>query len=183
MKIQLSETTDAQALADYYRDNREHLRPWEPRRAEGFHSLKAWQQRLDERSAEQAAGTAVYLLAYSATATETNPQAKIVACCSLTGISRGPFQACYMGYSVAQSHERTGAMQALCRHAIEHAFAVLKLNRIMANYMPANHRSGKLLQRLGFKREGFAKNYLHINGRWQDHVLTSLVNPNSNQPS
>ncbi len=190
MKIQLSQPEDAQALADYYRDNSEHLRPWEPQRADGFHTQKAWHQRLEQRSKEQTDGTAAYLLAYCDTDTSTdiqitgeakqnNRSAKLVACCSLTGITRGPFQACYMGYSIAKSHEGSGAMQALCRYAIAHAFEDLQLNRIMANYMPANHRSAKLLQNLGFKREGFAKGYLHINGRWEDHVLTALINPNN----
>ena len=34
-----------------------------------------------------------------------------------------------------------------------------------------------LLERLGFEREGFAREYLMINGRWEDHILTSLINP------
>ncbi|EFE23404.1 hypothetical protein EDWATA_01566, partial [Edwardsiella tarda ATCC 23685] len=45
------------------------------------------------------------------------------------------------------------------------------------NYMPHNQRSGALLQRLGFEKEGYAKNYLLINGKWQDHVLTALTTP------
>ena len=49
----------------------------------------------------------------------------------------------------------------------------------MACYMPANQRSGALLERLGFEREGFARAYLMINGRWEDHILTSLINPAS----
>ncbi|MGL5537110.1 MAG: 30S ribosomal protein S5 alanine N-acetyltransferase, partial [Aeromonas veronii] len=36
---------------------------------------------------------------------------------------------------------------------------------------------GALLERLGFEREGFARAYLMINGRWEDHILTSLINP------
>jgi ribosomal-protein-alanine N-acetyltransferase len=50
----------------------------------------------------------------------------------------------------------------------------------MANYMPANERSGKLLKRLGFTVEGYARDYLFIAGAWQDHVLTSLANRNLN---
>ena len=46
----------------------------------------------------------------------------------------------------------------------------------MANYMPSNKRSGQLLDRLGFQKEGVAKSYLKIAGKWEDHVLTSLVN-------
>ncbi|TND51068.1 30S ribosomal protein S5 alanine N-acetyltransferase, partial [Aeromonas dhakensis] len=36
---------------------------------------------------------------------------------------------------------------------------------------------GALLERLGFEREGYAKEYLMINGRWEDHILTSRLNP------
>jgi ribosomal-protein-alanine N-acetyltransferase len=33
------------------------------------------------------------------------------------------------------------------------------------------------LQRLGFRVEGLARNYLYINGAWRDHVLTALTYP------
>jgi ribosomal-protein-alanine N-acetyltransferase len=46
----------------------------------------------------------------------------------------------------------------------------------MANYVPTNERSGRLLRRLGFVVEGYARDYLFIGGRFQDHVLTALTN-------
>jgi ribosomal-protein-alanine N-acetyltransferase len=54
---------------------------------------------------------------------------------------------------------------------------VYRLHRVMASYRPDNARSGRLLENLGFEREGLAKAYLKIDGQWADHVLTSLVNP------
>jgi ribosomal-protein-alanine N-acetyltransferase len=45
----------------------------------------------------------------------------------------------------------------------------------MANYMPRNDRSGRLLGRLGFEKEGYAKRYLKIEGLWEDHVLTAKI--------
>lgn len=42
--------------------------------------------------------------------------------------------------------------------------------------MPRNERSPRVLERCGFVREGFARAYLKIAGRWEDHVLTALVN-------
>ncbi len=60
---------------------------------------------------------------------------------------------------------------------IRYAFEDLRLHRIMANYVPHNQRSAHLLRRLGFVQEGYAKEYLKIAGRWQDHVLTALTNP------
>jgi ribosomal-protein-alanine N-acetyltransferase len=32
------------------------------------------------------------------------------------------------------------------------------------------------LGRLGFEKEGLARKYLKIDGRWEDHLLTSLIN-------
>ncbi len=67
-------------------------------------------------------------------------------------------------------------MTQIVRHAIDYAFNNLRLNRISANYMPRNTRSARLLQKLGFEKEGYARRYLHINGRWEDHILTALLN-------
>ena len=49
--------------------------------------------------------------------------------------------------------------------------------------MPENTRSGRLLARLGFVREGYSRRYLFINGAWRDHVLTSLTNPTEIPPN
>jgi ribosomal-protein-alanine N-acetyltransferase len=56
-------------------------------------------------------------------------------------------------------------------------FKHLKLHRIMANYVPRNEKSGKLLKKLGFVFEGYARDYLKINGQWEDHILTSKISP------
>jgi ribosomal-protein-alanine N-acetyltransferase len=61
------------------------------------------------------------------------------------------------------------------------AFETLRLHRVMANYQPINERSGKLLRRLGFVTEGYARDYLFINGAWRDHVLTALTSPYSGE--
>ncbi|MDZ7185229.1 hypothetical protein U4005_19255, partial [Escherichia coli] len=52
-----------------------------------------------------------------------------------------------------------------------------ELVRTFPNYMPHNKRSGDLLARLGFEKEGYAKDYLLIDGQWRDHVLTALTTP------
>lgn len=60
--------------------------------------------------------------------------------------------------------------------AIKYMLSEVGLHRIMANHMPHNERSAKLLKRLGFEVEGLARSYLKINGVWQDHVLTARIN-------
>lgn len=171
MTFKLTSAGDAKAVSEFYLNNSEHLRLWEPLRDDGYHLPEAWEKRLDEREIEQSEGRAAYFVSYNPVVSE------VVAMCSLTNIVRGPFQACYMGYSISAKHQGKGLMKDLCRQVIGYAFNELGLNRIMANYMLNNHRSAALLDRLGFVKEGVAKDYLFINGNWEDHILTSLLNP------
>lgn len=142
---------------------------WEPLRETGYHSLSSWKKRLVLREKEQNDGESAYFAALQ--------NGEVVAQCSLTNIVRGPFQACHMGFSVSESFQGTGTMKKVCIYVINYSFLELGLNRIMANYMPRNERSGCLLRSLGFEKEGLGKKYLKINGVWEDHVLTSLINP------
>ena len=101
----------------------------------------------------------------------------ILGTCNYTNIVRGPFQACHLGYQIARADEGHGLMSEALRATNAFAFDVLRLHRIMANYRPENARSARLLERLGFVREGLAREYLFIDGAWRDHVLTALVHP------
>lgn len=169
MEIRLTKPTDAEKLAVYFAANESHFQPWEPVRELGYYSAETLKARLIEYERQHLAGTAAHFIGI------INNQ--ITAHCSLTNIIYGPLRACFMGYCVSQAHEGTGVMSRVCTVAINHAFIELGLNRVMANYMPRNHRSGNLLKKLGFSEEGLARKYLKINGKWEDHVLTSLLNP------
>jgi ribosomal-protein-alanine N-acetyltransferase len=118
-----------------------------------------------------AAGTALALRLYLA----DDPE-RMVGDVSLTNIARGPFQACYLGYRLDRQSEGRGLMSEALKAVIAHAFGALKLHRIMANYVPTNERSARVLRRLGFVVEGYARDYLFLEGRWKDHCLTSLTN-------
>ncbi|MGP8847008.1 ribosomal protein S5-alanine N-acetyltransferase, partial [Enterobacter hormaechei] len=90
-------------------------------------------------------------------------------------VVRGSFHACYLGYSIAQKWQGQGLMYEALTSAIRYMQRTQHIHRIMANYMPHNKRSGDLLARLGFEKEGYAKDYLLIDGQWRDHVLTALT--------
>lgn len=170
MNIRLVTTADAALLAEYYLTNAEHFRRWEPLRDNNYYSEESLFIRLTEYEEQQNNGSAAHFIG--------TVDGYVIAHCSLTSVLYGPFRACFIGYGVAQSYQGSGAMTKLCQAAIDYAFTGLQLNRVMANYMPSNTRSGHLLKKLGFSEEGRAKKYLKINGRWEDHVLTSLLNPN-----
>jgi [ribosomal protein S5]-alanine N-acetyltransferase len=100
----------------------------------------------------------------------------IIGSIGFTQIFRGPFCSCVLGYQIDHAAEGKGLMLEALRAAIDYMFTTQKLHRIGANYRPENVRSGRLLSRLGFRIDGFAKEYLFIDGAWRDHVLTSLTN-------
>jgi ribosomal-protein-alanine N-acetyltransferase len=108
---------------------------------------------------------------------ETESSGGILGICNLTNIVRGAFQACHLGYSLDKDQQGKGLMSEALTLAIQYAFSELRLHRIEANYLPTNVRSANLLRRHGFDVNGYARDYLYIDGGWKDHVLTSLSNP------
>jgi [ribosomal protein S5]-alanine N-acetyltransferase len=102
---------------------------------------------------------------------------RIIGCFNYTQVSRGAFQACYLGYKVDRAFEGRGLMREALQAGNEYMFSRRRIHRIMANHIPENERSARLLARLGFVREGTARDYLFINGAWRDHVLNSLAHP------
>lgn len=169
---------EAQKVIDYFWRNRDHLEPWEPPRPPGFYSRVFWSSRLDLNRREHAEDRSMRLFLRL----RAQPDL-VIGSCSFNHIMRGAFQACHLGYGIDGEHEGQGLMAEGLRAAIEHAFRHLQLHRIQANYQPGNDRSGRLLERLGFEREGYAREYLFIDGAWRDHVLTSLTNPDLPAPA
>ena len=163
--------SDIPALIRYYTDNREHLVPWEPAWPEGFLTERFWQSQLAHQAEQARAGSALRLLMFQRSARKV-----VIGAINFTAIQRGAFQGCVLGYSLAEGKQGNGFMTEGLEAAIAFTFAELRLHRVMANYIPRNVRSGRLLGRLGFVIEGYARDYLLVNGRWEDHVLTSLVN-------
>lgn len=172
MHIRLITEKDYWLLTDYYVENRQFLTPWEPSRDESYFQHRGWEARLQLMSMQQKQGDAFYFLLM-------DPQAQqLFGVANFSQVIRGCFQACYLGYSVAAHAQGQGYMYEGLATLLPYIQTQQKLHRIMANYMPRNHRSGALLARLGFEKEGYARDYLKINGQWEDHILTALVSPN-----
>ncbi len=90
---------------------------------------------------------------------------------TLANIRRGCAQAGSLGYWMGAPYARQGYMTAAVRAIVLFAFETLKLHRLEAACIPANVASVRLLEKTSFKREGFARQYLCIDGIWQDHLL------------
>lgn len=86
-----------------------------------------------------------------------------------------PLSSAFAGFYAFEPHIRRGYMHAGLQLALAHAFQTLGLHRLEANVQPANTASIALVQKLGFRREGFSPRYLKIAGAWRDHERWALL--------
>lgn len=161
----------AAAMLDFAARNREHLKPWSPPEPQNLHTLAHWQEAIAKYALAFENGTAVRFWL-----SPREHAARVVGSIGFSQIFRGPFCSGVLGYQIDRDCEGKGLMSEALGAAMRHMFAEQKLHRIAANYRPENARSGRLLARLGFRIEGYAKDYLFIDGAWRDHVLTSVTN-------
>lgn len=166
--MRFPQSADAAQLQEMEERNRGHWVPWEATNLD--QANHSYFKRLENWEKECAEGKAARFLLFK----KEDPY-RLIGLCNFTQIFYGAFQACYLGYKIDQLEEGKGLMFEALQRALEYVFEELHLHRIMANYMPANTRSAKLLHRLGFIIEGYAKDYLFINHKWEDHVLTALT--------
>lgn len=170
--LRLVEPTELNLITHYVNENKNHLQSWEPKRSNAYYTAKFWEPEIKRIHNEFYMGQSCRLSIFL----NDTPKGPIIGVCNFTNFLRGVFQACFLGYSVHFKYQGQGIMYEALEAAIEFVFKHLKLHRIMANYMPRNERSGRLLRKLGFNVEGYARDYLLIAGKWEDHILTSKIN-------
>jgi ribosomal-protein-alanine N-acetyltransferase len=90
---------------------------------------------------------------------------------TIANVRRGVAQAGSLGYWMGAPYAGQGYMTAAVRAITRFSFSSLRLHRLEAACIPTNTPSVRLLERVGFKREGLARQYLCIDGIWQDHLL------------
>lgn len=96
---------------------------------------------------------------------------------TLASIIRGAFHSCSVGYGLAERCQGQGLATSALREAADLAFGDLRLHRLQAETLTHNHRSQRVLQRVGFQKYGEAPSYLHIAGAWRANALYQLLNP------
>jgi len=160
------EVADADALLEMLLRDRAFLDQWEPTRPEGFYTLERHQERLELLEGdENFADFGIFLAAGD----------ELVGRIQLSGISREPFENAYLGYFVSERHNGRGYATEAVRQVVDAAFGELGLHRVQAAVMPRNLGSVRVLEKAGFREEGFAPRYLQIAGVWEDHKLYAVT--------
>ncbi|RFA06657.1 GNAT family N-acetyltransferase [Subtercola boreus] len=143
---------DAAALADSYRDNRDHLAPWDPSRSETFFTEAGQSNEVGKLLADQDTGRAFPLV--------LSDRSRIVGRVNLVGIVRGAFESANLGYWVDARYAGRGLMTAAVGAAADLARDELGLHRIQAGTLVHNVASQSVLKRCGFTEFGLAPDYL-----------------------
>jgi ribosomal-protein-alanine N-acetyltransferase len=93
----------------------------------------------------------------------------------LSNVRRGVAESGSLGYWIGERFARRGYMSEGLTLMLAFAFERLKLHRVEAACLPHNAASRGLLTKSGFREEGYAREYLAIDGVFQDHVLFGLL--------
>ena len=94
---------------------------------------------------------------------------------TINGVVRGAGQMALLGYWMDEGESGKGLMTEAVDLACGFAFRDLKLHRLQAGCLPRNAASRRVLEKCGFHEEGIARQYINIDGRWQDHVIYARV--------
>src|SRR5262249_25620874 len=144
--------------------------PWDPPFPPARWTLPYWEQRCGAADTDLRDEKAARFFAFRREDGEAGP---VVANVGFTQIFRGPLNACSLGYAVDGAAEGRGYAREAVAACVAWAFDTLRVHRVTAGHLPHNHRSAKLLRALDFVIEGYARDYLWIDGAWRDHVLTA----------
>jgi ribosomal-protein-alanine N-acetyltransferase len=145
--------------------SRDFLTPWEPSWPADDLTRGSFRRRMKRYSEDQRSDLAYPFFIFR------KSDGVLVGGLTLANIRRGCAQAGSLGYWMGEAYAGKGYMTAAVTAVLPFAFGTLRLHRVEAACIPANVASIRLLEKTGFRREGFARQYLCIDGLWQDHLL------------
>ncbi|WP_413284531.1 GNAT family N-acetyltransferase [Vibrio sp. MA40-2] len=171
LQIRLATKEDAKLISDYFNKNKQHLKPWEPTREAAFFTAEGWEKKLIKLTELHLLELGFYCIILK------QQTGEMIGTISFSSLTRFPLHSCSVGYSLDKNAQGYGYMRQALNVTCQWMFKEQNIHRISASYMPDNIKSAAVLKSQGFQKVGFAKDYLLINGQWQDHYLTALINP------
>ncbi len=105
----------------------------------------------------------------------TRDDDRIAGSVNISNIVHGAFRCGALGYSVFAHAAGQGLMGDALATVVRYAFGPLGLHRLEANVQPGNTRSQALVERHGFRLEGYSPDFLFIDGAWRDHERWAIT--------
>lgn len=151
-------------------NSHDFLQPFEPRWSRADLTRPVFNARLRHSLRKARSGTEFTFYIFLA---DTDGD-ELVGGITLSNIRKRVSMHANMGYWMSRDAAGNGIMTRAVGALLPFVFDQLKLQRLHAACLPHNIASRRVLEKSGFKEEGFADHYLKINGAWQDHVLYGL---------
>lgn len=162
---------DYDAWRSLRRASRDFLKPYEPRWTEADLNRQAYGARLWRGRQEARRGTDYSFLLF-----EKTPRGEVlVGGLTISNVRRRAAQFATLGYWMGEEFAGRGLMTEAVGVLLPYFFDTLALHRLQAAFLPHNQASRRVLEKNGFREEGYAEHYLQIDGRWADHVLFALT--------
>jgi aminoglycoside 6'-N-acetyltransferase len=98
------------------------------------------------------------------------PAGPLIGDCALRCGRRDPRQA-ELGFTIAKRHQGQGLAAEAVAAVLRYAFTTLALHRVVSYTDVRNAPARRLLERVGFRREGLLRESLWSHGEWASELL------------
>lgn len=166
LRLRCVRLRDARELEAVLLRDREWLQPWE---ATLPGNEGRWDVRAGIRSLLDLAGQGL-ALPFVMSIDQT-----IVGQLTVSNIQYGAVLSASIGYWVSKDLAGRGVTPTAVAMATDYCFQQMKLHRIEICIRPENAASLRVVQKLGFRYEGYLRRYIHIDGDWRDHYCFALL--------
>ena len=165
VQLRVPKWADYEEWTNLRRKNKDYLKPWEPSWNDAHLTRSAYRARLAKFKKLTADDKAYPFHVFRADSDQ------LVGACNLMTVKRGSLQSVHIGYWVGEQYARQGFARAAISAALRFAFTEINLHRVEAAVRAQNTASIKLLENMGFQKEGVARGMIKIDGAWHDHLI------------
>lgn len=162
---------DAAALLALQTENRNFFEKFSMERNDDFYTVESQLKRIQTYKEESKNDESYPFGIFT-------KDGSLIGTINLFHVLRGSLQSAFIGYFLDEKHNGNGYTTEAAKLLVKYAFNELKLHRIEAGVMPHNIGSIRVLEKSGFHKEGIALKNVKINGKWEDHQVLAIINPN-----
>ena len=152
---------DAKSLEKALGNNRSWLQPWEATHPVIPQTPEDTRTSIRSLLQYARAGTVLPLVL------EADNQ--LVGQLNVSQITYGSLSSASLGYWIIPSHAGRGIIPTSVAMVCDHLFFEMAMHRVEVCVRPENTASLRVVQKLGFRFEGFRRNFIHIDRKWRDH--------------
>lgn len=168
--LQIEDSTQANAVLNFYNKNKNLFEKFEPTRPKNFYTLNFQTASMQYEYEQILNGKTLRYYIYL----RKNPNT-LIGILNFSRIEHGPFSRTSIGYKFDSDYHHQGYAYEACQAAIPIIFKNYHIHRIDARVSPNNLPSIRLLERLGFFYEGIEYQGVEVNGQFQDHYRYGLI--------